>query len=74
MILPNTDFEGAYEAAERIMETLNKEMSEIPNCSVSPKLSIGLATYQHGENPEDLIRRVDNALYESKNNERNCIP
>ncbi|MDX2464279.1 MAG: GGDEF domain-containing protein [Porticoccus sp.] len=73
LILPNTDFEGAYEAAERIMETLNKEVSRIPNCSVSPKLSIGLATYQHGENPEDLIRRVDDALYESKNNGRNCI-
>ena len=73
LILPNTDLAGAQKAAEHIMETLNKEVSEIPSCSVSPKLSIGLATYQHGENYEDLIRRVDSALYDSKNNGRNCI-
>jgi diguanylate cyclase (GGDEF)-like protein len=73
LILPNTDLDGAQKAAQHIMENLTKEMSEIPNCSVSPKLSIGLAAYQHGENHEDLIRRVDNALYDSKNNGRNCI-
>ena len=73
LILPNTDLVGAHKAAKRIMESLNKEVAEIPNCPVSPKLSIGIAAYQQGESHEDLIRRVDNALYDSKKNGRNCI-
>jgi diguanylate cyclase (GGDEF)-like protein len=73
LILPNTDLVGAHQAATRIMASLNKEVAEIPNCPVSPKLSIGIAAYQQGESHEDLLRRVDNALYDSKNNGRNCI-
>ena len=73
LILPNTDLEGAHKAAERIMQSLNKEVEEIPNCPVSPKLSIGIAAFQAGETDEDLIRRVDKALYDAKSNGRNCI-
>lgn len=73
LVLPNTDLDGAHKAAKRIMDSLNKEVSEIPNCPVSPNLSIGIAAYRPGETDEELIRRVDNALYEAKNNGRNCI-
>ena len=73
LILPNTDLNGAHKAAERIMESLNREVAEIPNCPVSPKLSIGIAAFKAGETDEDLIRRVDKALYDAKNNGRNCI-
>lgn len=73
LVLPNTDLDSAHQAAKRIMEHLNNEVPDIPNCSVSPELSIGITIYQHGESHDDLIRRVDNALYDSKNNGRNCI-
>lgn len=73
LVLPNTDLEGAHKAAKRIMQSLSKEVSEIPNCPISPKLSIGIAASKPGETDEELIRRVDSALYDSKNNGRNCI-
>lgn len=73
LIMPNTDIKEAHTAAKRIMEALNKEVTDIPDCPMSPELSIGIAAYQHGENHEELIRRVDNALYASKNNGRNCV-
>ncbi|MEH6469196.1 MAG: GGDEF domain-containing protein [Porticoccus sp.] len=73
LILPNTHLEGAHQAANQIMASLNKAMSETSDQEVSPKLSIGVASYQHGESHEELIRRVDIALYEAKNNGRNCI-
>lgn len=73
LVLPNTGLKDAHQAALRIMESLNKEVTDIPNCPVSPKLSIGIAIYQAGEDHEALIRRVDTALYNSKNNGRNCI-
>jgi diguanylate cyclase (GGDEF)-like protein len=73
LILPNTHLEGAHQAANQIMTSLNKAMSDTSDQEVSPKLSIGAASYQHGESHEELIRRVDIALYEAKNNGRNCI-
>ncbi|MFT7300870.1 MAG: diguanylate cyclase (GGDEF)-like protein [Porticoccus sp.] len=73
LILPNTHIDGAHKAAQQIMVTLNKVMVEVTNQKISPKLSIGVATYQQGESYEKLIRRVDIALYEAKNNGRNCI-
>ncbi|KKL46819.1 hypothetical protein LCGC14_2341740 [marine sediment metagenome] len=73
LILPNTHLEGAHQAANQIMTSLNKAMSDTSDQEVSPKLSIGAASYRHGESHEELIRRVDIALYEAKNNGRNCI-
>jgi diguanylate cyclase (GGDEF)-like protein len=73
LILPNTHLEGAHQAANQIMASLNRAMPDTSGQEVSPKLSIGAASYQHGESHEELIRRVDMALYEAKNNGRNCI-
>jgi len=73
LILPNTNLEGAHKAASQIMSSLNIAIKETPDLTISPKLSIGVASYQQGESHEELIRRVDNALYDAKNNGRNCI-
>lgn len=73
LMLPNTRLEGAHKAAHQIMEALNKTMTEASNQTISPKLSIGVASYKAGENHEELMRRVDNALYDAKNNGRNRI-
>lgn len=73
LLLPNTDLDNAHKAAKRIMESLNEKIAEIPNYPVSPKLSIGIASYQPGETEDELIRRVDSALYNAKNKGRNCI-
>lgn len=73
LILPNTSLEGAHQAANQIMASLDKTMTEASNQAISPRLSIGIASYQHGESYEELIRRVDSALYDAKKNGRNCI-
>ena len=37
-------------------------------------VSIGIASYpQHGDSPEQLLRRADRALYTAKNNGRNQV-
>jgi len=73
LILPNTDLAGARSAAKQIMSSLGSSAVEINNHSITPRVSIGLASYRHGEPHEELIRRSDQALYDAKKNGRNCI-
>ncbi len=73
LILPNTDLVGARSAAEQIMASLGSSAIEINNHTITPRVSIGLASYRHGEHHEELIRRSDQALYDAKKNGRNCI-
>ena len=66
LILPATDLPGAVALAERIRLSVKADLFTIDadrRCEVT--LSIGCAAFDGGE-PDDLVKRADEALYEAK--------
>jgi two-component system cell cycle response regulator len=73
VVLPETDAAGAARAAERLVERIRATPFVIePGLSLTVTASVGAAVFpMHGRTPSDLLRRVDSALYEAKNDGRN---
>jgi diguanylate cyclase (GGDEF)-like protein len=74
IILPQTDKVGAYLAAERLRESVEKQV--FPGAETQPlkklTVSIGLAAYpEHGLSDEEILNRADKALYFAKESGRN---
>ena len=72
VILPHTDITGARAVAERLLArvramTIPTDEEGAIQCSVS----IGLAEYQRDDAANELIRRADERLYESKRQGKN---
>ena len=76
IILPNTNLQGAIKVAHNIQETLKNLQLEHQGSKVSEyvTLSIGIShTHCHlDHSPQELIQAADKALYQSKDNGRNC--
>lgn len=68
-ILPNTDIETAVIIAERIRKKI-EETSHLP-CKITA--SFGVSIYEKGENLKATVERSDKALYQAKNDGRNCV-
>lgn len=69
VILPNTNSENAYKAAERIRKKIEEtEFDDIEHLTVS----IGFTSYAD-ESIESLINKADQNLYEAKRNGRNKV-
>ena len=71
ILLPNTSCDAAAALAERIRSTFEKQSSSAAPLSVTA--SFGVAQLQNGDNEDELIRRVDNALYTAKREGRNRV-
>ncbi|MCX6558032.1 MAG: GGDEF domain-containing protein, partial [Candidatus Aminicenantes bacterium] len=74
IILPHTDKVGAYLAAERLRESVEKHV--FPGAEFQPQkkltISLGLAAFpEHGLNEEEILNRADKALYFAKESGRN---
>jgi diguanylate cyclase (GGDEF)-like protein len=74
IILPQTDKVGAYLAAERLREGVEKQA--FPGAETQPlkkiTVSIGLASYpEHGLSDEEILNHADKALYFAKESGRN---
>jgi diguanylate cyclase (GGDEF)-like protein len=74
IILPQTDKVGAYLAAERLREGIEKQV--FPGAETQPlkklTISIGLAAYpEHGLSDEEILNRADKSLYFAKESGRN---
>jgi diguanylate cyclase (GGDEF)-like protein len=74
IILPQTDKVGAYLAAERLRESVERE--PFPGAETQPQkkvtLSIGLATFpEHGLSDDEILNHADKALYFAKESGRN---
>jgi len=74
IILPQTDKVGAYLAAERLRESVEKK--PFPGAETQPHgritISIGLASYpEHGQSDDEILNRADKALYFAKESGRN---
>ena len=76
LILPNTHTEGAVFLAERVRQNLREKALIHRSSTVQPwiTVSIGIATMiPHGDSPQTLIQRADNALYLAKAQGRDRI-
>jgi diguanylate cyclase (GGDEF)-like protein len=62
-ILPETDARAAHRAADHMRENVAR---------TGVTISVGWATWC-GEEPDDLLRRADDALYAAKEHGRNCV-
>jgi len=72
IILPHTDSRGAMAVAERVLArvrglTIPTDDEAAIKCSIS----IGIGEYQRGESANDLVRRADERLYQSKREGKN---
>jgi diguanylate cyclase (GGDEF)-like protein len=64
VLLPDTDEQGAYLAAERLRAAVQKACSGLPNALT---ISVGVATFpQHGREGDSLMRAADAAVYMAK--------
>jgi diguanylate cyclase (GGDEF)-like protein/putative nucleotidyltransferase with HDIG domain len=64
ILLPDTDEQGAYLAAERLRAAVQKGCASLPN---GLTISVGVATFpQHGREGDSLMRAADAAVYMAK--------
>lgn len=72
LVLSHVDCRTALQIVERIKNEVEKfRVEEYPDFSFT--ISIGLSQYLEDENIDDIIRRVDDLIYKSKNDGRNKI-
>ncbi|WP_018947598.1 diguanylate cyclase [Thioalkalivibrio sp. AKL17] len=69
VLLPETDAEGARYMAER----LRREIAATPFEDAGPvTISLGVTSLHRDDDPDTLLKRLDNALYDAKHAGRNC--
>lgn len=74
IILNQTDRNTALEAAERIRSNFEQTpFQPLKNKTISMTVSIGVAQWLPGENPDQILQRADLALYEAKQSGRNRV-
>jgi diguanylate cyclase (GGDEF)-like protein len=63
IVVPDVDITALQALAERLQKSI-VELSIEPLPRISA--SVGITQLQHGDNPEDVLQRVDQALYRAK--------
>lgn len=71
-ILPATPLEGARQTAERLGEAVRSERLETPSGVLQVRISVGVAVWDAPEELQGLLSRADAALYQAKNEGRDC--
>jgi diguanylate cyclase (GGDEF)-like protein len=71
LLLPETNLKVALLCAERLRKTV--ESINFPKVGYPVTVSIGIGQHIHGEGIDEIIERVDNALYNAKDNGRNRV-
>ena len=73
VILPETQGELGWMAAERYRSAVAESSRKFENKRISMSISLGMATMtEEMKSVEELIRKTDAALYKAKQNGRNC--
>jgi diguanylate cyclase (GGDEF)-like protein len=74
LVMPASDSAAAAVTAERIRATLaSEEIAIDEGRRLRQTVSIGVATWDREESPEELERRADEAMYEAKRAGRNSV-
>jgi len=71
VLLPNTNLA----TAELVAEHLRKQIEQLEVVDVDRDItsSFGVAEFIEGDDHDSIVKRADDALYEAKNNGRNCV-
>jgi len=73
IIFPNTNAAQAIERAEAVRREVEKTPFNMQGEPVSISVSIGIAEFNHKEDPESLFARADKQLYVAKDSGRNKV-
>lgn len=75
LLFPNTKLNDAAIAAERLRQAVANLELQMPEGGVLPPvtISIGLAQWQLGQKPEQLLAMADGAMYRAKRSGRNRV-
>jgi diguanylate cyclase (GGDEF)-like protein len=73
ILLPNIDLSRSHDIAERIRESIEARAIRVNGNEILVTVSGGVAEYRASEKPEELINRVDEALYHAKEQGRNRV-
>lgn len=75
VVLPDTDGEGALAVAERIRRALvSHTFLEEFGLAARLSASFGVSVYpDHGENPQDLMQKADQAMYSVKEHGKDAV-
>ncbi|HLD14490.1 MAG TPA: GGDEF domain-containing protein [Burkholderiales bacterium] len=73
IILPHTTLVGGRKIAERLRMAVNRWRFEIADKKLKLTISLGITQARKGEDLEQLLARVDQALYAAKNGGRNLV-
>jgi diguanylate cyclase (GGDEF)-like protein len=73
-LLPGTDAQNAFIAAERLRKDFAKMVfSPSPGMEVQLSVSIGVSRYIPDEQPSTFLKRVDEAMYKAKKQGKNRV-
>lgn len=74
ILLPNTSLANAQTVAEKIRKIVANQPFSHDGTIINYTISLGISeSLNSDQNIESVISRADEALYEAKNNNRNCV-
>lgn len=72
-ILPNANIDQAIQVAKRLQREVDlKQYTDIES-DLNATISVGVTEFKPGENMDQLLHRVDEALYQAKEHGRNRV-
>jgi len=71
--LPFTDLKGAWSAAMKLKSVIDKVISTYAAENIKVSISMGLVELKESEDKEELLKRLEEALYMAKNKGGNVI-
>ncbi|NQU16815.1 MAG: GGDEF domain-containing protein [Candidatus Saganbacteria bacterium] len=71
IIMPETDYEGAKIATERIRQVIENTRIVVDGVTIKITVSMGVAKLK--DHNDDVVKRADNALYKAKDSGRNRV-
>jgi diguanylate cyclase (GGDEF)-like protein len=74
VLLPATKLIHAVNVAEKIRKVIESQVIYISDVEIKITISLGVSEFKNTDNRiENIINRADEALYNAKNNNRNCV-
>ncbi len=73
ILLPDTDSTGALEAAEKLRASMADSTIAAGDNRIHQTISLGVASFQNGDDIDAVVSRADAALYRAKHKGRNRV-